>query len=103
MRSEIGSAPSGRPHVDIPAHDGRAAAGIREVSNLLCSLAGLKDVAVHREFAKPETAATAVVGPVEIYLDIEGVINFDEERKRLQKELDKVLADIAFVGNKLGQ
>ncbi len=102
MRSEIGVPPRGRPHVDILAHDDRAAAGISDVAKLLCSLAGLKDVAVHRHFTKPETAATAVVGQVEIYLDIEGVINFDEERKRLQKELDKVLADIAFVSNKLG-
>jgi valyl-tRNA synthetase len=102
MRSETGIAPSGRPHVDILAHDERAAAGISDAANLLCSLAGLKDLTLHREFAKPKTAATAVVGPVEIFLDLEGVINFDEERKRLQKELDKVLADIEFVGNKLG-
>ena len=102
MRSEIGMPPKGRPHVDILAHDEESAQRITDLSALLCSLAGLKDVAVHRQFAKPETAATAVVGPVEIYLDIEGVINFDEERKRLQKELDKVLADIAFVDNKLG-
>ena len=102
MRSEIGMPPKGRPHVDILAHDEESAQRITDLSALLCSLAGLKDVAVHRQFAKPETAATAVVGSVEIYLDIEGVINFDEERKRLQKELDKVLADIAFVDNKLG-
>ena len=102
MRSETGVPPKGRPHVDILAHDEEADQRMTEVSALLCSLAGLKDVAVHRQFAKPETAATAVVGPVEIYLDIEGVVNFDEERKRLQRELDKVLADIAFVANKLG-
>lgn len=102
MRSEIGVPPKGRPHVDILAHDEESAQRITELSALLCSLAGLKDVAMHRQFAKPKTAATAVVGTVEIFLDIEGVINFDEERNRLQKELDKVLADIEFVGKKLG-
>ncbi len=46
MRSEIGIAPSGRPHVDILAHDDRAAAGfISDAAKLLCSLAGLKDLA----------------------------------------------------------
>ena len=44
MRSEIGIPPSGRPHVDILAHDDRAAAGISDAANLLCSLAGLKDL-----------------------------------------------------------
>lgn len=101
MRSELGIPPSGRPRADILAHEDRAAAGISEAANLLCSLAGLKELSLHRKFDKPKTASAAVVGQVEIFLDLEGVINFDEERKRLQKELDKVLTDIDFVAGKL--
>jgi len=40
---------------------------------------------------------------IELRIPLEGLINFDEERKRLQKEIEKVKADLAFVRNKLGQ
>ena len=32
---------------------------------------------------------------------LEGVLNFDEERQRLQREIDKVVKDIDFVAKKL--
>jgi valyl-tRNA synthetase len=102
LRSEIGVAPAARIEIDILAHDAKSARFISDLTVLLCSLAGLKSAVVHREFVKPRAAATAVVGPVEIFVNLEGVLNFDDERKRLQKELDKVLADIGFVAGKLG-
>jgi len=102
IRSEIGVAPAAKIEIDILAHDDKSERFISDLTVLLCSLAGLKSAAVHREFVKPRAAATAVVGPVEIFINLEGVLNFDEERKRLQKELDKVLADIEFVAKKLG-
>jgi valyl-tRNA synthetase len=102
IRSEIGVAPAARIDIDILAHDDKSARFVSDLTVLLCSLAGLKSAVVHREFIKPKAAATAVVGPVEIFINLEGVLNFDDERKRLQKELDKVLADIGFVAAKLG-
>jgi valyl-tRNA synthetase len=38
---------------------------------------------------------------VEIFLSLEGVIDFGEEKKRLQKELDKINKDIDFISKKL--
>jgi valyl-tRNA synthetase len=36
---------------------------------------------------KPEGAAALVVGPVEIYLPLAGMIDLEQERTRLEKEL----------------
>jgi valyl-tRNA synthetase len=36
---------------------------------------------------KPKNAIALVIGSTEIYLPLEGLVNFDEERARLQKEL----------------
>ena len=102
IRSEMGVTPVAKLQADILAHDEKSARFVSDLSALLCSLAGLKSTEVHREFTRPRAAATAVVGPVEIFINLEGILNFDEERKRLQKELDKVLADIEFVAGKLG-
>ena len=102
IRSEMGIAPAAKLQADILAQDDESARFVSKLSALVCSLAGLKSVTPHRQFEKPKAAAVAVVGPVEIYIGLEGILNFDEERKRLQKELDKVLADINFVAGKLG-
>lgn len=45
--------------------------------------------------------ATAVAGGVEIRIPLKGLIDVAEERARLQKELDRVNGDIAFVSRKL--
>jgi valyl-tRNA synthetase len=51
---------------------------------------------------RPKRAATAVVGSAEIYLPIDDLVNLDEERVRLTKEVDKVTDEIARVHKKLG-
>jgi valyl-tRNA synthetase len=50
---------------------------------------------------RPKRAATAVIGSTEIYLPIDDVVNLDEERLRLTKEVGKVTDEIARVQKKL--
>jgi len=49
----------------------------------------------HTLFDKPEQALTLVVGNIEIYLPLAGMIDLDAERARLQKELTRVENDMA--------
>ncbi len=42
-----------------------------------------------------------MVGPVEIYLPLAGLVDAVEERQRLEKELDEVSAQIARLENLL--
>ena len=44
--------------------------------------------------APPADAATFVVGGAEVYLPLAGMVNLDEERARLQKELERAGADV---------
>src|SRR5690625_5657496 len=48
-----------------------------------------------------EEAMTAVVSGAQVYLPLEGLIDFEEEIKRLEKELEKWQSEIDFVQNKL--
>jgi valyl-tRNA synthetase len=41
--------------------------------------------------------------PVELRISLKGLVNVEEESKRLQKEIEKVSEDIAFVQKKLSQ
>jgi valyl-tRNA synthetase len=49
----------------------------------------------------PKGAATAVVGAVEIYLPLEDLVNLEEERARLSKEVGKMEGELARVEKKL--
>ena len=44
---------------------------------------------------KPEGAAALVVGPVEIYLPLAGMVDVEQERARLEKELAEAELHIA--------
>jgi valyl-tRNA synthetase len=50
---------------------------------------------------RPKGAATAVVGSTEIYLPIEDLVNLEEERARLTKEVGKITEEIARAQKKL--
>jgi valyl-tRNA synthetase len=50
---------------------------------------------------RPKASATAIVDEVEVYLPLKGLINLDEEEKRVQKELGKVLEDLSRTQRKL--
>jgi valyl-tRNA synthetase len=50
---------------------------------------------------RPKGAATAVVGSTEIYLPIDDLLDLDEERARLRKEIAKVTEEITRTQKKL--
>jgi valyl-tRNA synthetase len=50
---------------------------------------------------RPKGAATAVVGSVELYLPLDDIINLQEERTRLSKEVRKVEEELLRVQRKL--
>jgi valyl-tRNA synthetase len=50
---------------------------------------------------KPQKAATAIVGDLEIYLPLEGLIDMDLEIKRLEKELGQTRKELDRVAGKL--
>ena len=67
----------------------------------LRSLARVGNAEFRSTGAAPQGAATAVVGGLEIYLPLDDLINLDEERARLAKEVAKMEDEIARVQKKL--
>ena len=61
---------------------------LRTLEKLLCNLTRLEALEVGADVARPELAASQVVGEVEIY--VSGVIDPEKERARLQKQLEKL-------------
>jgi valyl-tRNA synthetase len=101
LRSEMNISPAGRPHTDVLCHRDAVLNTLQGHAPMVCTLAGLKSVTVHRQFQKPESAVAAVIDGAELFISLEGLVDFSEEKKRLEKEMKKVLDDLAFINKKL--
>jgi len=101
IRSEMNVPPSAHPHVDLRTAHERTEANLARNNSMMCTLAGLKSIAVHRDLERPKSAATAVVENVEVFVSLEGIIDFTEEKNRLGKEMEKLQKDVQFVTRKL--
>ena len=64
-------------------------------------LGRLAELSVGPEVDKPTPSASAVIKNAEIFIPLEGVIDLDAERRRLEKELERVTAQVAKINKKL--
>ncbi len=67
----------------------------------LLSLARCETVQIGTERVRPPSSATAVGDRVEVFVPLEGVIDLEEEKARLMKNLAKVRKDLSGVDRKL--
>ena len=58
-------------------------------------------VTISDSMSRPKSAATAVAQGVEIFIPLEGIIDFAEEERRLKKEIDKISKELSKVTKKL--
>jgi valyl-tRNA synthetase len=101
VRSEMNVPPASRPAVDVQYHRATVKDILDTNRTMVCTLAGLASLAVHESFQKPQGAVAAVIDGAEIFLPLAGLVDFSEEKRRLAKEMQKVLDDLAFINKKL--
>jgi valyl-tRNA synthetase len=103
LRAEKGVAPSKR--IAAIFSGGGKTATLTEQVKVLAALAGLdgSQVTIEKSLKeKPEGAAALVVGPVEIYLPLAGMVDLEQERARLEKELAEAESQIERLEKLLG-
>jgi valyl-tRNA synthetase len=102
LRAEKNVAPSKKIAASISA--GAKTDLLNEQSKVIASLAGLdhSQLAIHASLAdKPADAAALVVGSVEIYLPLAGMVDLASEKTRLEKELKEAESHIQRLENLL--
>jgi valyl-tRNA synthetase len=75
-------------------------------SDLIESLArvsGLERIPTGTQPSGAEAVIPLTTPPVELRIALQGLVNVDEESKRVQKEIEKITADIDFIRNKLSK
>jgi valyl-tRNA synthetase len=100
IRGEMNIHPKKRLVALISAKE-KDQAVIGENVEYIKTLAGVEEVRLGESISRPEASATAVCGPFTVYIPLAGVIEFDEERKRLSTEMEKIEGEIEKVNRKL--
>lgn len=102
LRSEVQLSPGKKIEVILHAGSDESAAALKEGTMTLKKLAGLEDADITRSLPeKPRQALSAVVGDIEIYLPLSGLVDLTQEVLRLEKELKKLEGELARAQSKL--
>jgi valyl-tRNA synthetase len=100
LRSEINLSPSVKCDVIIACHSYEDVQHVAEVEHYLKVFARINhlDVILADDFSKrPKIkSVTSVVGQFQVYIKVEGLIDIEQEKQRLQKEISRVES---FVNN----
>jgi valyl-tRNA synthetase len=103
LRAEKGVVPSKRIAASFAA--GAKADLLKEQSKAIASLAGLNEAELNIAESlseKPDDASVLVVGSIEIYLPLAGMVDLAEEKTRLEKELKEAESHIERLEKLLG-
>ncbi|BDU49966.1 valine--tRNA ligase [Haliovirga abyssi] len=81
--------------------DGEEEVTLEQNKKYLIKLANLDETLISCEIEKPEMASVAVVDNTEIFIPLDGVIDLEEEKEKLKKEILKFEKELDRVTKKL--
>ncbi|MCR3922308.1 MAG: valine--tRNA ligase [Firmicutes bacterium] len=102
LRSEIQLPPGRKAQAIFNVGSEQSATALFEGTAILQRLAGLEKVDIVSQLLdQPKQALTAVVGDIEVYLPLAGLVDLEQEIKRLEKEAKKLESELARSSGKL--
>jgi valyl-tRNA synthetase len=101
LRSELNLPPSKPVEVILHSEKEDALGPLRMNRVYIESLAHTGKISFQSAGEKPKAAATAIVEEIEVFLPLKGLINFDDEEKRIKKEISKVEEEMTRTNLKL--
>jgi valyl-tRNA synthetase len=75
--------------VSVPERADELADTVRRYADYFNKLASVTDLTVEPGAEKPKASASVVVGRCEVFVPLAGMIDLDQERKRLRKEIEE--------------
>jgi len=103
IRSKLGVAERKPLEVVASVPDERAAERLQRHERILKQLGYLERVEIGVALEKPAGAATDVVGRIQVFVPLKGVLDIDEERDRLQKKIEQKENYVAGLLRKLSE
>ena len=87
IRSEMTVPPSKKADVLISGGNEDTRAILETQSEYIITLAKVAELTIAASVEKPELSSSAVVGDLEIFVSLAGLIDIDKEKERLEKEI----------------
>jgi len=101
IRGEMDVPPSKQVAVVLDCRDDKTATILNDYAVYVKALGKVDDFSCGVAIEHPEQAATQVAGEVEVLLPLAGLVNLEEEQKRLTKEIAKTQKDVDMFAKKL--
>ncbi|OIK14359.1 valine--tRNA ligase [Bacillus sp. MUM 13] len=102
IRAEVNTPLSKKIKLILKAKDEKALSTLKKNSAYIERFCNPEELTIGIDVEEPGQAMTAVVTGAELILPLQGLINVEEEIKRLEKELDKLNKEVERVQKKLG-
>ena len=101
IRAEVNTPLSKKIKLHLKAKDEKVLAALERNEAYITRFCNPDELKMGLDLEAPDKAMTAVVSGVELFLPLEGLINFEEEMARLKKELEKWNKEVERVQKKL--
>ncbi len=103
IRSEMDVPPPTKISLYLSAIDKEKIKLLEECSHYIQYLCKSEKILIGSKLSRPPKSATAILHSVEIYIPLEGLIDFSKERQRLAKELEQVQKELGYVEQRLAE
>jgi valyl-tRNA synthetase len=101
VRGEMNVPPGARVSLLVKTEDERLITLLDEYQGYFANLANVEGLRAGPQLVKPRGSAAAAVGDVELYLPLEGIVDFAAEAARLEKDLGNKRTAFNKVGKRL--
>ncbi|MFD1358371.1 valine--tRNA ligase [Fictibacillus halophilus] len=101
IRSEMNVAPSKPIELQIKPKNKEILKALETNRNYLVRFCNPSELLISDEISAPEKSMSTVLTGLEMYLPLEGLLNIEEEIKRLEKEAEKYAKEVERVQKKL--
>lgn len=101
IRGVMNIPPSAQLTAIVKPENGELGSHLEKNGEYVKTLARVKELRIGSNETKPKAAATGVIKGAEVYVPLEGVLDLDEERARLSREIEKVTKDVDLFAKKL--
>ena len=101
VRGEMNIPPSQMLRVTVQADKESIRQTIDEHRDMITTLARLETLLIETPGTKPAAAATSILDNAVVFVSLEGIMDFEKEAKRLEKEIQKLTTELDPVAKKL--
>ena len=101
IRGEMNLNPGLKLNALIKTRHADLEATLKKHAGFICELARVDQITIGPDVEKPKVSASSVLGEMDLIIPLEGMMDFAEERSRIEKELKKIEKDLIFLDKKL--